>query len=88
MDSCALLRRRRAREPVRDLTDRIVPLLEVRWVDEELHLRALRRLLAQDRRGLSLVDCTSLEAMRADATKQVLGLDPHLGEDGARIVPD
>ena len=88
VESTALLQHRLGLAPVRDLCERILPLLNVQWVDQDLHRRALARFIAQDRRQVSLVDCVSVEAMRAAGTRLVLGLDPHLTEGGARLLPD
>jgi predicted nucleic acid-binding protein len=41
LETAALLQHRIGLEPVRDLVARIVPLLDVRWVDADLHQRGL-----------------------------------------------
>ncbi|MEK7704502.1 MAG: PIN domain-containing protein [Myxococcota bacterium] len=87
VETIALLQHRIGLAPVRDLHRAFVPLLDVRWVDEVLHSRAIARLTREDRRQLSLVDCVSLELLRSEQIDTVLSLDPHLGEEGAALLP-
>jgi uncharacterized protein len=61
VETTALLQRRVGLEAVHDFDAKIVPLLDIIWADAEWHTRAVRRLLAQSDRSLSLVDCLSFE---------------------------
>ena len=56
---------------MRDLHDRLVPLLKVVWITEEMHRRGLERLLRIDKRGVSLVDCVSFVTMQDEALTDV-----------------
>ena len=87
VETVALLQHRLGLAPVRDFVDHLVPVLSVEWVSEALHRKATERLLREDRRRLSLVDCVSLEFIRAQGFRDVLALDPHFAEAGCRLLP-
>ena len=70
-ETSALLQRRIGINPVRDLHDRLVPLLKVVWVTEEMHRRGLEQMLRIDKRGVSLVDCVSFVTMQDEALTDV-----------------
>jgi predicted nucleic acid-binding protein len=87
VETAALLQHRIGLEPVRDLDSRLLPVFTVNWVDEDLHRRGMRRLLREDRRRVSLVDCVSLEVMRSLGLREALALDRHFAEAGHRLLP-
>jgi len=85
VETVALLQRRIGLEPVHDFNAKILPLLEVIWIDAEWYGRAMQRLLAQDRRDLSLVDCVSFEIMEAREIKEAFAFDRHFEENDFKI---
>jgi predicted nucleic acid-binding protein len=87
IETVALLQHRLGLEPVRDLVDSVVPLLEVHWVDEPLHRRAMSRLLRSDKRRLSLVDCVSFEFMLSQGLREAIALDEDFATEGFRLLP-
>jgi predicted nucleic acid-binding protein len=78
LETYALLGRRMGRDAVRQFREGFAPLLEVRWVDSDLHERALDLLLKEARRRLSLVDAASLVALREMKVDDVFAFDAHL----------
>ena len=88
VESYALVQRRLGLEPLRALSDILVPMLRPIWVDEGLHAAAVAGLLAANRRGLSLVDCTSFELMRRHGLTDALALDDDFTRQGFRLLPD
>ena len=64
VETIALIQHRLGLEAVKVFNDDILPVVEVMWVDEETHMRALSSVLTARRRSLSLVDCVSFEVMR------------------------
>jgi uncharacterized protein len=85
VETIALLQRRIGLEAVQDFNARVLPLLEVLWVDREWYNRAVQRLFAQHRRELSLVDCISFEIMEARAVTMAFTYDKHFMEFGFTI---
>ena len=71
----------------RDLEERIIPCCTVRWITEALHRRAWERFVRADRRGVSLVDCTSFELMQQEGIDDVLALDHDFADAGFRLLP-
>jgi predicted nucleic acid-binding protein len=62
-------------------------LLSVTWVAEALHRRGVQRMLRENRRRLSLVDCVSFEFMRERGLREALALDSDFVEAGFRVLP-
>lgn len=82
LETTALLLRRIGLEAVSDFHAKIVPLLEIVWVDAEWHTRALRRLFSDGRKDVSLVDCMSFEVMKARNLQTAFAFDKHFEETG------
>jgi len=87
VESIALLQYRIGLDPVRDLDRYIVPLLTVEAVAHELHRAGMERVIREDRRHLSLVDCVSFEFMRRRGLRDAFTLDRHFAEAGYRLIP-
>jgi predicted nucleic acid-binding protein len=87
LETTALLQQRFGLPPVRDLEQRVVPLLHVVWLTEPLHRKSLERLFRADRRGLSLVDCSSFVVMDLEGIREALALDSDFAREGYRLLP-
>lgn len=87
LETAALLQRRIGVAPVRALHERLLPVLDVLWVDERVHDTAYRALSVADRRQISLVDWTSFELMRRHSVRQALTLDADFAAQGFEAVP-
>jgi len=87
IETYALAQRRLGMDAVRALSWDFVPLLDIEWVNQDIHHAALTVLLTAARRQLSLVDCTSFEIMRRRNLKQVFTFDIHFSEQGFEIMP-
>ena len=75
VETTALVQRRLGMDATRSFLDDIVPLLEIVWVDADLHRQAATALLAAGHRQVSLVDWTSFELMRARAIDRAFAFD-------------
>lgn len=87
VETNALLGRRVGFQAVRDFQTDFVPILQVFWVDEALHERAMTALLTAGTRDLSLVDCVSFELMRGLGIARVFAFDAHFVQQGFRCIP-
>ncbi|MGH9464435.1 MAG: type II toxin-antitoxin system VapC family toxin [Thermoanaerobaculia bacterium] len=87
LEAHALFQRRLGLEAVRSLESSLRPVLEVDWVDEDLHAAAVAAVLAAARRGLSLVDCTSFEIMRRRGLRRAFTLDADFASQGFEVLP-
>lgn len=85
VETIALLQRRIGLDAVQDFNVRIVPLLDIIWVNAEWYTRALQRLSSQRKRDLSLVDCLSFEIMEARAVTLAYTYNKHFEENGFTI---
>ena len=85
IETVALLQRRVGLDSVRDFNAKILPLLEVIWVDADWQNRAMQRLLTQNKKNLSLVDCMSFEIMEAREITEAFTFDRHFEENGFQI---
>ena len=82
VETTALLQRRIGLAPVHDFQSKILPLLEVTWVDSQWYGKAVQRLLAKAQRNISLVDCLSFEIMEARDISVAFAFDRHFEENG------
>ena len=82
----ALLGRRLGHDAVRAFQTQIVPVLQVNWVTETVHERAVAALLTAGSQSLSLVDCVSFELMRELGIDRAFAFDAHFAEQGFRPI--
>ena len=82
VETLALLQRRIGLAAVGDFQAKIMPLLEIVWVDSGWHHRAMQRLLMSGSRDLSLVDCLSFEIVEAKALPCAFAFDKHFEAEG------
>jgi predicted nucleic acid-binding protein len=85
VETIALLQRRIGVAPVRDFNTKILPLLEVIWVNDKWYTRAMQRLFAQNNQDVSLVDCLSFEIMDSLEIECAFAFDRHFEENGFTI---
>lgn len=86
VETYALLGHRLGIEAVRGFREQFAPLLEVIWVDQDLHNRALDMLLQRGSRQLSLVDVTSFLVIGEQQIEEVFAFDRHFENEGFRQV--
>jgi predicted nucleic acid-binding protein len=82
----ALARRRLGAGVARRLLEEVVPVLEIVWVDAELHAAAVTAHLRALRRRSSLVDQASFELMRRRNISVVLALDRDFAREGFELL--
>ena len=74
----ALLGRRFGLTAVSNFRKLFAPVLDIVWVDEALHERALDLLASRSRRRLSLVDAVSLVIIEDSLVDEIFAFDKHL----------
>jgi predicted nucleic acid-binding protein len=82
----ALAARRLGRDAVKTIRSHFAPLLDVVWVDGELHERALDLLLERTHAGFSLVDAASLLTIRDRRIEDVFAYDRHFEAEGFSLL--
>lgn len=87
VETFALVQARLGLGATRLLSDDVVPVLRVTWVDEALHRAAMTALLTARRRDLSFVDCVSFEAMRRLGAERAFAFDRHFRQQGFVLIP-
>ena len=87
VETIALVQGRLGIEPVRALTDALLPIVDVTWVDPELHAAARGALISAGRRTVSLVDWTSFLVMRRQGIQQAFTFDADFATEGFEILP-
>ncbi|MGI8550017.1 MAG: type II toxin-antitoxin system VapC family toxin [Dehalococcoidia bacterium] len=85
-EAFALVQRRLGMTAVRVLQEEFVPLLEMVWVDANLHQTAMTALLASGQRQVSLVDQVSFEVMRSRGIDTAFAFDDDFARAGFRLV--
>jgi predicted nucleic acid-binding protein len=87
LETVALLQKRLGIEAVRTLHDDYAPLIQVDWIAEEDHVRAVEAVLLAGRRKLSFVDCISFRSMRRLHVTTAFTFGDHFREQGFTVVP-
>ena len=82
VETVALLQRRVGLSAVHDFQLKIVPLLEIIWVNVDWYTRAIQRLFALNHRNISLVDGLSFEIMDSLELDFAFSFDKHFPENG------
>jgi predicted nucleic acid-binding protein len=82
VESCALAQSRLGLEAVRTISEDLLPVMDIIWVDEPTHTIAMAALLAAQRRKLSLVDCVSFAVSRLKGSQVAFAFDHHFVEEG------
>ena len=85
LETVTLLQRRVSLEAVWDFNRKIMPILDVVWVDERWHTQALQRLQAERSRSVSLTDCLSFEIMEVREITTAYAFYYHFTERGFEI---
>jgi uncharacterized protein len=86
VEAVALVQARLGMEAVRRLLDDLVPVVELRSVDRQLHAQAVAALLATGARDVSLVDRVSFALMRTAQIVEAFAFDPHFEREGFTLV--
>jgi predicted nucleic acid-binding protein len=87
LETTALLQHRFGIDAVRLFEDKLRPVIEIIWVDEQIHKQGMGILITANRRNLSLVDCISFEIMRQARLENAFTFDPHFSEQGYKVTP-
>lgn len=82
----ALAHRRLGASVARRLLENVVPVMEVVWVDADLHGAAVAAYLRSPRRRASLIDHVSFELMRRRGISAALALDRDFAREGFDLV--
>ena len=85
LETLTLLQRRVGMAATVDFDRKILPVLEVIWVDGTWHDLAMRRLQAERNRRVSLTDCLSFEIMEKRDIKCAFAFDKHFAERGFQV---
>lgn len=87
VETAALVHRRLGPAAVRAFFDAVLPVVEVRFVDEALHARAVAAYLAGLRRRCSFVDWVSFQVMRDGGLSTAFAFDRDFAQEGFALVP-
>jgi predicted nucleic acid-binding protein len=82
VETTALLQHRYGLDAVRRFQNDVIPIMDVVWVDAELHREGAAAVLTAGRRELSLVDCTSFACMRGRGITRAFHFDRHFRTQG------
>ncbi|GAB4461078.1 MAG: type II toxin-antitoxin system toxin 23S rRNA-specific endonuclease VapC20 [Anaerolineales bacterium] len=87
VESIAIIQKRLGLSAVRDFHERLLPFVNVEWIDANQHETSIRFVFAANRRQLSLVDCSGFETMRRLKIEKVFTFDDHFREQGFEVIP-
>lgn len=87
LESIALLQKRFGLDKVRGFQSKLLPLIQIEWIDKNQHEAAIQAVFQENRRGLSLVDCTAFQTMRRLGIETAFTFDSHFREEGFKVIP-
>ena len=87
VETVSLVHRRLGAGMTRAFLEDLLPVCEIRFVDEPLHARATSAFLGGLGRRPSFVDRVSFELMRAARIRRAFAFDPDFGREGFETVP-
>jgi predicted nucleic acid-binding protein len=87
VETFALLQNRLGIAAARAFQEELVPIVNIEYVNPEVHRSGIAAFLAAARRNLSLVDCVSFEIMRILGVKNAFTFDPHFKQQGFHTIP-
>lgn len=87
VETHALVQNRLGREAVSDFESALLAPVKTRWIEEEIHDRAIEGVLASDKRSVSLVDRTSFVLMRERQIARAFCFDHDFEQAGFQCVP-
>jgi uncharacterized protein len=87
LESIALLQKRFGLDKVRGFQGKLLPLIQIEWIDKNQHEAAIQAVFQENRSGLSLVDCTAFQTMRRLGIETAFTFDGHFREEGFKVIP-
>lgn len=87
VETTALVQNRLGVEAVRAFHTDVCQLLDIHWIDSDLHDVAVTALLAAAHRDVSLVDWTSFEFMRRNQLRRAFAFDADFATQGLELLP-
>jgi predicted nucleic acid-binding protein len=82
VESFALIQRRLGWKALKAFHESILPMIQVEWIDEKIHLAASTVFFQSFKRSVSLVDCTSFVVMRKLGIDTAFAFDAHFKQEG------
>ncbi len=86
LESIAIIQRRLGVKAVQELSENVLPHIQVDWIDEFKHENDFGSLLSANRRNLSLVDISAFATMRRLGISKVFTFDHHFAEEGFEVL--
>ncbi len=86
LETVAIIQHRMGINAVKAFNSAIYPLLEVVWIDKDLHDVGVNSVLLAGRKKLSLVDCISFNVMRQRELQYAFTFDKHFRQQGFKSV--
>lgn len=87
LESIALLQKRFGLDKVQDFQNKLLPLIQIEWIDKDQHEAAVQAVFQENRRGLSLVDYSAFETMRRLGIESAFTFDSHFRDEGFKVIP-
>ncbi len=87
VESIAISQKRLGLQAVQNLQTEIFPFLRTEWIEESQHAAIVEKILATNRRKLSLVDCSAFQTMDSLGIDTVFTFDEHFRDQGFQVIP-
>ncbi len=88
IETISLMQHRLGLRAVKSFVEDILPVVNIKWVDESIHTLSLNSMIFANKRNLSLVDCVSFEVMRRFGIETAFTFDRHFRKQGFNCLPE
>jgi uncharacterized protein len=82
VESFALINRRLGWNALKAFQEYILPMIQIEWIDEKVHMAASGIYFQPFKKSISLVDCSSFVVMRKYGIDTVFAFDIHFKKEG------
>lgn len=86
VEAISLIQRRLGMLAVQVFCDRVTPVLQIEWIESDIHAEAISMMRTANLRDLSLVDCTSFTIMRRLGIADAFAFDRHFERQGFKCL--
>ncbi len=87
IETISLIQRRLGLRAVKSFVEDILPVVDIRWIDESIHTISLKSMILANKRNLSFVDCVSFALMRKLGIETAFTFDKHFKQQGFKCLP-
>ncbi|MDQ7031433.1 MAG: PIN domain-containing protein [Desulfonauticus sp.] len=87
VETLALVQRRLGMNAVKIFKDDVLSIIEIIWINENIHNEGMNLFISENKRKLSFVDCISFVTMKHYGINIAFTFDSHFFKEGFNCIP-